>query len=85
MRFSTPRFLHSRYDIQIQSYFQISVRLICSLILGTTIGHSYRRNTLRCIQRCPFFAKPVNHSLKKDRNINPMIGACGISAFPISV
>jgi oxaloacetate decarboxylase beta subunit len=30
------------------------------------------------------FAKGVNLFLPKDRKINPMIGACGISAFPMS-
>ena len=30
------------------------------------------------------FAKLVNLFLPKDRKINPMIGACGISAFPMS-
>ena len=30
------------------------------------------------------FAKLVNVFLPKDRKINPMIGACGISAFPMS-
>lgn len=30
------------------------------------------------------FAKMVNLFLPKDRKINPMIGACGISAFPMS-
>jgi carboxybiotin decarboxylase len=30
------------------------------------------------------FAKFVNLFLPKDRKINPMIGACGISAFPMS-
>ncbi len=30
------------------------------------------------------FAKAVNLFLPKDRKVNPMIGACGISAFPMS-
>ena len=30
------------------------------------------------------FAKLVNVFLPKDKKINPMIGACGISAFPMS-
>jgi len=30
------------------------------------------------------FAKLINLFLPKDRKINPMIGACGISAFPMS-
>jgi oxaloacetate decarboxylase beta subunit len=30
------------------------------------------------------FAKMINLFLPKDRKINPMIGACGISAFPMS-
>ncbi|HPE90483.1 MAG: sodium ion-translocating decarboxylase subunit beta [Spirochaetaceae bacterium] len=30
------------------------------------------------------FAKLVNLFLPKDRKVNPMIGACGISAFPMS-
>jgi oxaloacetate decarboxylase beta subunit len=30
------------------------------------------------------FAKLVNMFLPKDKKINPMIGACGISAFPMS-
>jgi oxaloacetate decarboxylase beta subunit len=30
------------------------------------------------------FAKLVNLLLPKDKKINPMIGACGISAFPMS-
>ena len=30
------------------------------------------------------FAKLVNVFLPKDRKVNPMIGACGISAFPMS-
>ena len=30
------------------------------------------------------FAKAVNLFLPKDKKINPMIGACGISAFPMS-
>jgi len=30
------------------------------------------------------FAKLVNIFLPKDRKVNPMIGACGISAFPMS-
>ena len=30
------------------------------------------------------FAKLVNLFLPKNRKINPLIGACGISAFPMS-
>lgn len=30
------------------------------------------------------FAKLVNLFLPKEKKINPMIGACGISAFPMS-
>jgi len=30
------------------------------------------------------FAKLVNMFLPKEKKINPMIGACGISAFPMS-
>jgi len=30
------------------------------------------------------FAKLINLVLPKHRKINPMIGACGISAFPMS-
>jgi oxaloacetate decarboxylase beta subunit len=30
------------------------------------------------------FAKLVNLFLSKEKKINPMIGACGISAFPMS-
>jgi oxaloacetate decarboxylase beta subunit len=30
------------------------------------------------------FAKLLNLFLPRDRRVNPMIGACGISAFPMS-